>query len=99
MMELFVRARLWEKRRTKLSNGKCKSRKCTKALFELTNDCKKTIDKRYLIDQSVIKAAIFARSSCTISNNVNKLGKVTKLTHKWVIKTQLINGYNKKIFT
>ena len=46
--------------------GSAKSLKCTKALFELTNHCKKTIDKRNLIDQSVIKAAIFARSSCTV---------------------------------
>ena len=37
--------------------------KCTKALFELSNHCTKTIDKKNLTDQSVIKAAIFARSS------------------------------------
>ena len=43
--------------------GSAKSQKCTKALFELTNHCKKAIDKRNLIDQSVINAAIFARSS------------------------------------
>ena len=43
--------------------GSAKGRKCTKALCELTNHCKKTIDKRNLIDHSVIKAAIFARSS------------------------------------
>ena len=43
--------------------GSAKSRKCTKALLELANHCKQTIDKRNLIDQSVIKAATFARSS------------------------------------
>ena len=37
MMESFEHAQFWEKRRTKLSNGNCKSRKCTKTLFELTN--------------------------------------------------------------
>ena len=40
-----------------------KSWKCTKALFESTNHCKKMIVKRNLIDQSVIKAEIFAQST------------------------------------
>ena len=58
-----LRARNFDQRRTKVSNRKCE---CTKALFELTNYCEKTIDKRYLIDQSVIKAAIFPRSPCIL---------------------------------
>ena len=57
MTEGFEQAILG-KRRTKISYGKRKSRECTKALSELTNNCKKRQAKRYLIDQSVVKAAI-----------------------------------------
>ena len=42
--------------------GNAKKSEIKKALFELNNHCKKTIDKRNLIDQLVIKAAISATS-------------------------------------